>query len=108
MILINVAFHVKPEYEQTFLDEVRWYTEACRAEEGCLFFKWYADPEDASRYLLLEGYADGKDVAHVESEHFKRSCEEMPKYLVETPDIINTTIEGKTSWDKMAEFKVEG
>jgi hypothetical protein len=31
----------------------------------------------------------------------------MPKYLVETPDIINTLIEGKTEWDKMAEFKVE-
>ena len=43
----------------------------------------------------------------VNTEHFKRSCEELPKYLVETPDIINTKIEGKTEWDKMAEFSVD-
>ncbi|MDN6460049.1 MAG: antibiotic biosynthesis monooxygenase, partial [Corynebacterium flavescens] len=48
----------------------------------------------------------GEDVAHVQSEHFKRSCEEFPQYLLETPDIINFRIEGKTSWDKMAEFSV--
>ncbi|HJG43197.1 MAG TPA: antibiotic biosynthesis monooxygenase, partial [Corynebacterium phoceense] len=26
---------------------------------------------------------------------------------LETPDIINTTIPGKTEWDKMAEYKAE-
>lgn len=105
MILINVSFHVKPEYKDTFLDEVQWYTDACNAEPGCLFFKWYTDPQDDQRFFLIEGYADGTDVDHVNTEHFKRSCEEMPKYLLETPDIINTKIPGKTEWDKMAEYK---
>src|SRR5690625_6268796 len=36
MIFINVKFHVKPEYADTFLDEINWYTEACNAEPGCL------------------------------------------------------------------------
>ncbi|GEB97616.1 hypothetical protein CFL01nite_11110 [Corynebacterium flavescens] len=106
MIFINVQFHVKPEYKDTFLDEVNWYTEACNAEPGCLDFKWFRDPQDEQRFLLLETYADGEGVAHVQSEHFKRSCEEFPQYLLETPDIINFRIEGKTSWDKMAEFSV--
>ena len=101
MILINVQFHVKPEYAETFLDEINWYTEACNAEPGCIDFKWFRDPEDRQRFLLLESYADGKDVEHVQSEHFQRSCEEFPKYLVETPDIINVHIEGRTGWDKI-------
>lgn len=107
MIFINVKFHVKPEYAETFLDEIDWYTKACNAEEGCLFFDWYRDPEDKQKFLLVEGYKDGEDVTHVESDHFKRSCEEFPKYLVETPEIINFKIDGKTEWDRMAEFQVE-
>lgn len=107
MILINVKFHVRPEYAENFLDTVSWYTEACNAEPGCLFFEWYKDPQDPNRYLLIEGYADGTDVDHVATEHFKRGCEEMPQYLVETPDIINVHIPGKTEWDKMAEYKVD-
>ena len=78
MIFINVQFHVKPEYADTFLDEMDWFTQACRAEEGNLDFKWFRDPEDDQRFLLLE-----------------------------TPDIINFHIGGKTEWDKMAEFGVE-
>lgn len=107
MILINVQFHVKPEYAETFLDEIDWYTKACQAEPGCIDFKWFRDPEDKQRFLLLESYKDGTDVDHANTEHFKRSCEELPKYLVETPDIINTHIDGKTEWDKMSEFSVD-
>lgn len=107
MIFINVSFHVKPEYAETFLDEINWYTEACLAEPGCLMFKWYTDPQDPQRFLLVEAYEDGKDVDHVESEHFKRSTEIFPDYLVETPDIINFKMEGKTEWDEMAEYKVD-
>ncbi|MDY3127406.1 MAG: putative quinol monooxygenase [Corynebacterium sp.] len=107
MILINVKFHVKPEYAETFLDEVKWFTQACNAEEGCLWFKFYRDPEDPQRYLLIEAFEDGADEAHVNSDHFQRATKEMPKYLVETPDIVNTKIPGKSEWDKMAEFKAE-
>ncbi|MBK4139430.1 antibiotic biosynthesis monooxygenase [Corynebacterium macginleyi] len=107
MILINVHFHVKPEYADNFLDEINWYTDACNAEPGCIDFKWYRDPEDSQRFLLVESYADGKDVEHVQGEHFKRACNEFPKYLVETPDIINVHIDGRTGWDKMGEFAVD-
>lgn len=108
MIQINVLFDVKPEFADTFLEKTQWYSEACNAEPGCLFFKMYADPEDKTKFMLVESYKDGEDVTHVNTEHFKRSCEEFPQYLAKTPDIINYHIDGKTEWDKMAEYKVEG
>ncbi len=107
MILINLQYRVKPEYKDTFLDEVQWYEDACNAEPGCLFFKFYADDKDPQNYFLCEIYEDGKDVDHVNTEHFKRQCEEFPKYLEELPDIINTKIPGKNTWDKMSELKLE-
>ncbi|ARU45833.1 putative quinol monooxygenase [Corynebacterium silvaticum] len=107
MILINVKFQVRPEYVDTFLDEMQWYTDACRAEEGNLFFDWFKNPEKENEFLLVEGFKDGTDAAHVESDAFKKACEETPKCLIETPDIINVHIDGKTDWDKMAEFRVE-
>lgn len=41
MILINVKFSVRPEYAETFLDDIAWYTAATRTEEGNIFFDWY-------------------------------------------------------------------
>lgn len=107
MILINVRFTVRPEYVSTFLGEIDWFTTATREESGNIFFDWYQDPQQPEVFLLTESFQDDAAEAHVNSEHFQRACEEMPQYLVETPDIINTTIEGKTTWDKMAEFKVQ-
>lgn len=106
MILINVRYIVRPEYQDTFLSEVDWFTQACRAEEGCLFFDWFRSEENPAEYFLVEGYLDGAGEAHVQSEHFQRATEELPKYFVETPKVINTTIEGKTEWDKLVEFEV--
>ncbi|KAB1504083.1 antibiotic biosynthesis monooxygenase [Corynebacterium sp. 320] len=106
MILINVKFLPKPEFVDTFRQQVTEFTEATRAEEGCLWFNWYRSEENPNEYLLSEAFKDGHDVAHVESDHFKKACVDLPKLLLETPEIINTTIEGKTEWDRMAEFQV--
>ena len=107
MILINVKYQVLPEAADTFLDDIKWFTDATRAEEGNIFFEWFQNPDKKTEFLLIESFKDGADVAHVESDHFKRACEEMPTYLQETPQIINTKIEGKTEWDRMAEFQVK-
>ncbi|APT92947.1 antibiotic biosynthesis monooxygenase [Corynebacterium phocae] len=107
MILINVRFLVKPEHAGTFLEQTQWFADACNEEPGCLFFKFYSDPQDPHRFFLAEAFADGEDVAHVESDHFKRACEEIPKLLQETPDIINTKIPGKAEWDKLGEMEVK-
>ncbi|WBT09593.1 putative quinol monooxygenase [Corynebacterium sp. SCR221107] len=107
MILINVKYQVKPEYVDTFLQDVDWFTQATRQEEGNIFFDWYQDPANPQEFLLIESFQDDAAEAHVSSDHFKRACEEMPAYLLKTPSIINTLIPGKTEWDKMAEFQVE-
>lgn len=107
MILINVKFQVRPEYVETFREQVAEFTNATRAEEGNLFFEWYRSTDEPDCYLLVEGFKDDAAEAHVNSEHFQKACEDMPKLLVKTPEIINTLIEGKTEWDAMAEFKVE-
>ena len=90
MILINVKFRVKPEHADTFLADIDWFTTATRAEPGNLFFDWYQSPADPGEFLLVEGFHD-----------------ELPGYLVETPEIINTLIAEKTVWDRMAEFQVK-
>lgn len=107
MILINVKFHVRPEFVASFRQEVDAFTQATRAEEGCLFFDWYRSTEEDNVFILVEGFADDAAEAHVGSEHFKQACIDMPKLLVETPTIINTLIPGKVKWDRMAEFRVE-
>ena len=107
MILINVKFRPKPEYADTFLDKVADFTNATRAEEGCYFFEWYRSADDDTLYLLLEGFKDDAAEAHVNSDHFQQVAELFPSILTETPEIINTLIEGKTQWDRMAEFSVD-
>ncbi len=107
MILINARHTVKPEYVDSFMEKVAEFTEATRAEEGNLFFVWHQSVEQPNVFMLVEAFKDDAAEAHVNSEHFKKMQEEMPQYLVETPDVINTLIEGKTEWDKLNEFAVK-
>ncbi|WP_018297538.1 putative quinol monooxygenase [Corynebacterium lubricantis] len=107
MILINVRFRPLPEHAEDFREKVAEFTEASRAEDGCLFFDWYRNTDDPNEYLLIEAFKDDAAEAHVGSDHFKAAGELFPTILKETPTIINTLIEGKLEWDEMAEFKVE-
>lgn len=107
MILINVRFRPLPENIENFRELVADFTEASRAEAGCLFFQWYRNTDDPGEYILVEAFKDDAAEAHVNSDHFKAAQELFPQILSETPEIINTLIDGKTEWDEMAEFKVE-
>lgn len=107
MILINVKFRPKPEHVESFMDDVKEFTEASRAEEGNIFFDWYRSTEDPGLYILIEAFHDDAAEAHVNSPHFKDAQELFPTLLLETPEIINTLIPEKVSWDEMAEFKVD-
>lgn len=107
MILINVRFRPKPEYLENFREKVEEFTAASRAEEGNIFFEWARNTDDPSEYILLEAFHDDAAEAHVSSDHFQAATELFPQILTETPQIINTLIEGKTEWDRMAEFQVE-
>lgn len=106
MILINVRFRPLPEYVDNFRELVEEFTAATRAEPGCIFFDWSRNTDDPAEYILIEAFHDDGAEAHVQSEHFKKAGEMFPKILSETPQIINTLIEGKMEWDRMAEFQV--
>lgn len=104
MIFINVRYQPKPEVVPTFLDQMREYTEACRAEEGCLFFDWYQSAEREGEFLLVEGYRDQAAAeAHVSYPHFQQGLDTMRPLLHKTPDIISETIAAE-NWGPMGEL----
>ena len=107
MIFIVVKFTTKPEWSDRWLDFVRDFTEATRAELGNLWFEWSRSADDPDEFVLVEAFQDDGAVPHVNSDHFKRAMQELPAALAETPRIINTTIEGATGWSRMAELAVD-
>jgi len=107
MIFITAKFQVRPEHADSWPELTRSFTEATRSEPGNLWFDWSRSLDDPMEYVLVEAFRDGDAGAeHVQSDHFKAAIAELPEYLVETPRIINVTIEG-TDWSRMSELAVE-
>lgn len=104
MIFINVRFQTKSEETATFLAKVRGYTEACRAEEGCLFFEWYTSTERENEFLLVEMYRDqAAGEAHVKAPHFQEGLDTMRPLLAQTPEIVSETV-AASGWGEMGEL----
>lgn len=104
MIFITAKFPVKPEHADDWPEISRDFTEACNAEEGCLFFRWSRSLDDPTEYVLIEAFRDDEaGAAHVQSEHFRRATAELPAYLARTPDIVNVTVDG---WSELGEMRV--
>ncbi|ANP27307.1 putative quinol monooxygenase [Dermabacter vaginalis] len=104
MIFINVKYQVKPEETATFLEKLTDYTNACRAEEGCLFFEWYRSAERENEFLLVEMYRDSEaGEKHVNYPHFQAGLDTMRPLVAETPEIISKEIEGE-GWGPMGEL----
>jgi quinol monooxygenase YgiN len=107
MIFITAKFRVKPEDADRWPEITRSFTQATRAEPGCLWFDWSRSLDDPHEYVLVEAFAD--DVAagaHVQSDHFKGAQQELPPHLAETPRIVNFTVPG-TDWSQLGELKVD-
>ena len=106
MIVITAKFHPKPEFVDEWPSIAKSFTEATRAEPGCLWFDWSRSIDDQAEYVLIEAFRDGEaGAAHVRSAHFKTACEQLPQYLKSTPLIINTTADGE-SWSELGELAV--
>jgi quinol monooxygenase YgiN len=107
VIFIVVKFIAKPEYRDTFLDEVRPFTTGTRTEEGVLWFDWSISADDPSQFVLVEAFRDGDAGAtHVQSDHFKAGIQTLQRLVAKTPDIINVEVPGE-SWSKMSEVTVD-
>lgn len=107
MILINVKYRPKPKYVEVFPEKLAKFTRETRREPGNIFFDLYRSTDDPGVYVLTEAFHDDAAEAHVTSPHFAEGMETMRPLLLETPEIINTLIPGKTEWDRMAELQID-
>ena len=106
MIFITAKFRVLPEHAEAWPDLSRSFTEATRAEPGCLWFDWSRSLDDPNEYVLVEAFRDGDaGGAHVSSAHFKNAQEELPQYLAETPRIVSQAVE-QDDWSRLGEMEV--
>lgn len=107
MIFITAKFRIRPEHAEAWPEISRPFTEATRAEPGCLWFDWSRSLDEPAEYVLVEAFADdAAGAAHVGSGHFQNAQVELPSYLVETPRIVSTTVPG-TDWSELGELAVE-
>ncbi|GHJ16850.1 MULTISPECIES: putative quinol monooxygenase [unclassified Micromonospora] len=108
MIFITAKFRVRPS------DADRWpriaadFTEATRAEPGCLWFDWSRSLADPTEYVLVEAFRDDEaGAAHVQSAHFREAQRTLPPHLVETPRVVNATVP-QQDWSRLGEMAVPG
>jgi quinol monooxygenase YgiN len=107
LIFITAKFTVKPEHAERWPEISRSFTEATRAEPGCLWFDWSRSLDDPNEYVLVEAFRDGAAGGeHVQSEHFRAARAELPAYLASTPRIVNVQLE-QQGWSELGEMAVE-
>ena len=79
MIFITAKFAVLPEHADAWPELSRAFTEATRAEDGCLWFDWSRSLDDPHEYVLVEAFRDADaGGAHVGSDHFEAAQVELP------------------------------
>ncbi|GAB3690630.1 putative quinol monooxygenase [Saccharopolyspora tripterygii] len=106
MIFITAKWRITPEHADRWPEIARSFTEATRAEPGCLWFDWSRSLDDDHEYVLVEAFRDDEaGSAHVTSEHFQKAREELPPYLAETPRIINAKLD-QDGWSELGEMSV--
>ncbi|MFC4113249.1 putative quinol monooxygenase [Nonomuraea zeae] len=106
MIFITAKFRILPEHADRWPEISAEFTEATRAEPGCLWFDWSRSIDDPAEYVLVEAFRDdAAGAAHVQSAHFKQAQQTLPPYLLETPRIVNTTV-AQDDWSQLGEMAV--
>ena len=107
MIFITAKFRVRPEDADAWPEITRSFTEATRAEPGCLWFDWSRSLDDPNEYVLVEAFVDGDaGAAHVQSDHFRQAQSGIPPHLVATPKIVSVSVDQR-DWSELGEMRVE-
>jgi len=107
LIFITARFVVQSQHADRWPAISRTFTEATRAEEGCLWFDWSRSLDDADEYVLVEAFRDEEaGAAHVGSAHFRAAQQELPPFLAKTPRIVNANVPG-TDWSELGEMSVD-
>jgi quinol monooxygenase YgiN len=107
MIFITAKFRIRPEDADAWPEISRSFTEATRAEPGCLWFEWSRSLDDPAEYVLVEAFRDDDAAGvHVNSDHFAAARKDLPPHLVETPRIVNVTVP-QDDWSELGELAVQ-
>ncbi len=107
MIFITAKFPAKPEHADAWPELSRSFTEATRAEPGCLWFEWSRSLDDPTVYVLVEAFRDGDaGGAHVRSHHFRQAQADLPQYLSATPSIVSQEVD-QDGWSELGEMRVD-
>ncbi|GAA4602387.1 quinol monooxygenase YgiN [Actinoplanes octamycinicus] len=108
MIFITAKFLIKPEHADDWPRIAAPFTEATRAELGCLWFEWSRSVDNPQEYVLVEAFKDGAAGAeHVGSAHFKQAQQDLPRHLMATPKIVSQSVD-QDGWSELGEMRVEG
>ena len=107
MIFITAKFRVKPDEADRWAEIAAPFTDATRAEPGCLWFDWSRSLEDPTEFVLVEAFRDGDaGAAHVDSPHFRQAQRDLPPHLVSTPKIISQEVD-QSDWSELGELAVD-
>ena len=106
MIFITAKFRIRPEDADRWPQIAAEFTEATRAEPGCLWFDWSRSLDDPTEYVLVEAFRDDEaGAAHVQSAHFRQAQRTLPPHLAETPRIVNMSVP-QQDWSRLGEMAV--
>ena len=79
---LEVQIRIKPENAEKFMSKLMENAKAARTEAGCKTFDVLVDPQDKTKVMLYEVYADEKAFeAHQATAHFK-------KYIAEAVPLL--------------------
>lgn len=107
MIFITAKFRVRPDEADDWPAISKAFTEATRAEPGCLWFDWSRSLDDPTEYVLVEAFRDtDAATAHVTSEHFRAAQRDIPPHLAQTPRVVNFTVP-QDDWSELGELRVD-
>ena len=107
MIFITAKFRVKPDDADRWPEIAAAFTQATRAEPGCLWFDWSRSVDDPTEYVLVEAFRDDDaGAAHVGSDHFRTAQATLPPHLVETPRVVNASLD-QDDWSRLGEMAVD-
>jgi len=97
--IISAQVFIKPEKVDAFLEATKSLIEKSRAEEGCVSYSLYQDPQDKTKFLFFEEWKNQAAVDfHFDTEHFKKFGETLND-CASAPAVI-------TIYDSTAETKV--
>ncbi|MET8337552.1 putative quinol monooxygenase [Streptosporangium canum] len=83
-LTIVAGFVAQPGQEQRLRDELNAMITPSLAEEGCLGYRPYADPNRPERMIIVEEWADSAALDHHFSlPHFKHVAQVLEQILAE-------------------------